>query len=186
MHKLLIVGLGNPGDEYADSRHNIGFQVIDSIASKFNVNFKSAKLGLEAEFSIKGKKVFLLKPSTFMNLSGSAIHYHLINKKINIHNLLVIADDLNLDFGTIKLKKKGSSGGHNGHKDIISNLNTSIYSRLKFGIGSNFKAGQQSDYVLGKWDKTELQTVQSLIDRTITATIQFCMEGIDNTMSKFN
>jgi len=186
MHKLLIVGLGNPGEQYIDSRHNIGFQVIDKLASKFDANFKTVKLGLLAEINLKGKKVFLLKPSTFMNLSGSAIHYHLINNKIHINDLLVIADDLNLDFGTIKLKKKGSSGGHNGHKDIINSLNTSTYSRLKFGIGSNFISGQQSSYVLGKWDKTELETIYSLIDKTIATTIQFCLEGVDNAMSNFN
>jgi len=186
MQKLLIVGLGNPGEQYVNSRHNVGFQVLDKLVDDFHTEFSEIKLGHLAEFNIKGKKVLLLKPSTFMNLSGKSIHYHLISQKVNISNLLIIADDLNLDFGMIKLKKKGSSGGHNGHKDIIDILNTSNYARLKFGIGSHFKEGKQSDYVLGQWSEKELESIDILIDRTIEATMQFCLEGIDNTMSDFN
>ena len=186
MQKLLIVGLGNPGEQYVDSRHNIGFQVLDKLANNFQAQFSELKLGNMAEFKIKGKKVLLLKPSTFMNLSGKSIHYHLVRQRVNISNLLIIADDLNLDFGTIKLKKKGSSGGHNGHKDIIDILSTSNYARLKFGIGSQFKEGKQSDYVLGKWSEKELESIHVLIDKAIEATTQFCLEGIDNTMSDFN
>ena len=186
MNKYLIVGLGNLGDEYQGTRHNIGFDILDYLAAKFETKFKLERLGLIASFSLKGRKVYLLKPSTFMNLSGKSIQYHLKINKININNLFVVADDLHLPFGVIKCKSKGSDGGHNGHKNIIEHLNLSTYSRLKFGIGNEFKKGFQSNYVLSPWSNQEHIKLRDLVIRSSNLIIDFCLLGIEDTMKNNN
>ena len=153
--KFLIIGLGNIGAEYVNTRHNIGFKIVDYVASKQGVSFETAKLGAFAEFTIKGRKLILLKPNTYMNLSGKAVHYWMQKENIAKENILVITDDLNLAFGTIRIKGKGTDGGHNGLKNIQLILNTSQYPRFRFGISDEFKKGQHVDYVLGEWNETE-------------------------------
>ncbi len=153
MKKFLIVGLGNIGEKYTDTRHNIGFKILDELASKEAVTFESGKLGSLAKFRFKGRTFILLKPSTFMNLSGKSVKYWLTKEKTPLENLLIICDDLNLSFGTIRIKAKGSDGGHNGLKDINNTLQTQQYARFRFGVGSEFSKGRQVDYVLGKWNE---------------------------------
>ena len=186
MDKFLVVGLGNSGKEYEKTRHNIGFKIVDSLINNFQSSFELAKHGYIAQFKIKGHEVIVLKPTTFMNLSGKAVRYYLLSNKIKIDHLLVISDDLNLPFGKIKIKQKGSHGGHNGHKDIIEKINTSHYSRLKFGIDNNFHAGQQSKYVLNKWSEEEENKLASFVHTSVDAIINFCTLGVDKTMSDFN
>jgi|TARA_B100002052_G_C15825263_1_gene572569 PTH1 family peptidyl-tRNA hydrolase len=186
MNKYLIVGLGNPGEEYKGTRHNIGFDIVDYFASKFEAKFKVERFGLISSFSLKGRKLYLLKPSTFMNLSGKAIQYHLRINKVNINNLFVVSDDLHLPFGTIKCKKKGSDGGHNGHKNIIECLQDSTYSRLKFGIGNDFKKGHQSNYVLSPWSNEESLTLRELVKKSSDLILDFCLLGIEETMQNNN
>jgi peptidyl-tRNA hydrolase, PTH1 family len=154
-NKFLIVGLGNIGAEYANTRHNIGFKVLDFLAKKESLSFETVKLGALAEYKFKGRTFFLLKPNTYMNLSGKAVQYWMGKENIPLENILVIADDLNLSFGTIRIKPKGSDGGHNGLKNINLILNTQNYTRFRFGISDQFKKGQQVDYVLGDWDEEE-------------------------------
>lgn len=148
-NKFLIVGLGNIGAEYVNTRHNIGFKVLDFLAKKENLSFETVKLGALAEYKFKGRTFFLLKPNTYMNLSGKAVKYWMDKENISLENILVITDDLNLSFGTIRIKPKGSDGGHNGLKNINLILNTQNYTRFRFGISDQFKKGQQVDYVLG-------------------------------------
>ena len=155
MNKFLIVGLGNIGSEYANTRHNIGFRIINHFAEQNPVNFKNAKFGDIAELKIKGRTTFLLKPNTYMNLSGKAVKYWMEKENILAENILIITDDLNLSFGTIRIKAKGSDGGHNGLKNIQQVLNTNVYPRFRFGISDEFKKGQQVDYVLGEWTTEE-------------------------------
>ena len=186
MNKYLIVGLGNPGEEYQGTRHNIGFEIVDYLSSRFEVTFKSERFGLIGSFNLKGRKVYLLKPSTFMNLSGKSIKYHLQANRININNLFVVADDLHLPFGTIKCKKKGSDGGHNGHKNIIECLQSSTYSRLKFGIGNNFKKGHQSNYVLSTWSNEQNFALSDLVLKSANLIVNFCLFGIEDTMKNNN
>ena len=155
MKKFLIVGLGNIGQEYENTRHNIGFKVLDYLAKDESITFQTQKLGEVAEYNIKGRKLFLLKPSTYMNLSGKAVKYWMEKENIEKENILVITDDLNLSFGTIRIKAKGSDGGHNGLKSIQAVLNTVEYPRFRFGISDQFKKGQQVDYVLGEWTSEE-------------------------------
>ena len=186
MNKFLVVGLGNPGEEYAGTRHNIGFAILDHLSLKFKSTFNLERYGFITNFKTKGRNIFLLKPSTFMNLSGKSVRFHLAAHKIPMSNLLIISDDLHLAFNTIKLRRKGSDGGHNGHKDIIEKLNSSNYARLKFGIGNNFHKGNQSKYVLEKWSKIELENLNSLVVKASNTIISFCTVGIDNTMKEFN
>ena len=186
MNKYLIVGLGNPGEEYQGTRHNIGFDIVDCLASRFEVTFKLERFGQIGSFNLKGRKVYLLKPSTFMNLSGKSIIYHLQLNKIHINNLFVVADDLHLPFGTIKCKKKGSDGGHNGHKNIIECLQSSIYSRLKFGIGNNFTKGHQSNYVLSTWSNEQNFALSDLVLKSANLVVNFCLFGIEDTMKNNN
>ena len=186
MNKYLIVGLGNVGINYIDTRHNIGFNILDYISINNDSAFSIEKYGECAIFKLKGKQVYLLKPSTLMNLSGKAVNYYLVNLKIPIQNLLVISDDLNLDFGELKLRKKGGSGGHNGHKHIIEVLKSSNYSRLKFGIGKNFKTGGQVQYVLSKWSEQEKLNLDSPLNLSAKIVNSFILSGIENTMSNFN
>ena len=186
MDKFLIVGLGNPGLDYQETRHNIGFKIIDYLAEKFDLTFRNQKYGLTASFQYKGRTINLMKPSTFMNLSGKAVHYHLEKNKIRINNLLIISDDLHLPFGLIKIRRKGSDGGHNGHKDIIEKLESINYSRLKFGIGSNFLVGQQANYVLGVWSEEERDLLSHLIEKSSKSVLSFCAVGVELTMKNFN
>ena len=186
MKKFLIVGIGNIGKEYDNTRHNVGFQILDYISKEYQQDFEIVKYGQISKFRIKGKSVILLKPSTYVNLSGKAVGYWLKKEKIGINNLLVISDDLNLDFGKIRIKTKGTDGGHNGLKDISSVLGTNDYSRFRFGIGGNFPKGRQSDYVLSKWNNDEKSEFISLETHFIELFKSYLFEGIDITMNKFN
>lgn len=186
MKPYLIAGLGNIGGQYAETRHNIGFKVAERIAESLAAPFAPAKLGDLAEGSYKGRKLFLLKPSTYMNLSGKAVRYWMEQKDIPVEHLLVITDDLNLPFGTLRLKTKGSDGGHNGLKDIQHQLQTTSYARLRFGIGSEYARGAQVDYVLGTWDSEELRGLPERLDRFAAAALSFVFAGPSNTMNTFN
>ena len=186
MKKFLIVGIGNIGKEYDNTRHNVGFQILDYISKEYQHDFETVKYGQISKFRIKGKSVILLKPSTYVNLSGKAVGYWLKKEKIGINNLLVISDDLNLDFGKIRIKTKGTDGGHNGLKDISNVLGTNNYSRFRFGIGGNFPKGRQSDYVLSKWNNDEKSEFISLETHFIELFKSYLLEGIDITMNKFN
>ena len=186
MKKFLIVGIGNIGKEYDNTRHNVGFQILDYISKEYQQDFEIVKYGQISKFRIKGKSVILLKPSTYVNLSGKAVNYWLKKEKIGINNLLVISDDLNLDFGKIRIKTKGTDGGHNGLKDISSVRGTNDYSRFRFGIGGNFPKGRQSDYVLSKWNNDEKSEFISLETHFIELFKSYLFEGIDITMNKFN
>ena len=186
MKKFLIVGLGNKGSDYDETRHNIGFKILDSMASQEGFTFETAKLGAIASFKYKGKSVLCLKPSTYMNLSGKAVKYWLEKEKIPLENLLVITDDINLPFGTLRLKAKGSDGGHNGLKDIQNTLQTSQYHRFRFGVSANFGQGRQVEYVLGKWDEEEQKTLSERLKRSSELIKSFVFAGAKNTMNQYN
>lgn len=186
MKKYLIVGLGNPGQKYDGTRHNIGFEVLDELAKKEDCQFETLKLGDLARFKYKGRTFILLKPNTFMNLSGKAVKYWLQLEKIPLENLLVVTDDLNLPFGTIRLKAKGSAGGHNGLTHINEVLQTQQYARLRFGIGNSYSRGRQADYVLGGWSKEEAPALPERIEMATRAIPSFALAGISNTMNTFN
>ncbi|MDV3863912.1 aminoacyl-tRNA hydrolase [Elizabethkingia anophelis] len=184
--KYLIVGLGNKGDEYKETRHNIGFKVAEKIAEALDAPFNTTNFGWMAEGKYKGRKVFVLKPDTYMNLSGNAVRYWMQKENIPLENLLVITDDLALPFGTLRMKMKGSHGGHNGLRNIEAVLNTGQYTRLRFGISADFKEGQQVDYVLGGWIEEEKEKLQERIDKFSQAALSFVFAGVQNTMSGFN
>lgn len=184
--RYLITGLGNMGAEYDGTRHNVGFAVVDTLAKRYGVSFENKTHGDVAEFKHKGRTFVLLKPSTFMNLSGKAVNYWMQQKKIQPENLLVVVDDMNLDFGAQRLKKKGSHGGHNGLKDIEKVLGTSKYPRLRIGIGSNFPKGRQVDFVLGKWNDKEAVEVPELLSFAADTVESFGTIGMAHTMNKFN
>ncbi len=186
MKKFLIVGLGNSGAEYVNTRHNIGFKVLDHLAKKESLTFQTAKLGDIAEIRIKGRTLLLLKPNTFMNLSGKAVKYWMEKENIEKENILVITDDLNLSFGTIRIKAKGSDGGHNGLKSIQSLLATTEYARFRFGISDEFKKGKQVDYVLGEWNEDEKAKLPERLDKSIEIVYSFALAGLNNTMNEFN
>ena len=186
MKKYLIVGLGNIGSEYQDTRHNIGFKILNQLAKDKKTNFETAKLGSITSFNHKGKKLILLKPSTFMNLSGKAVNYWMQKEKISSENLLIITDDLNLNFGSIRLKAKGSDGGHNGLKDIQKVLNTTKYPRFRFGIGDEFSKGHQINYVLGRWSDKENEKLKERLETAGQLILSFTTAGIANTMNQFN
>jgi len=186
MKKYLIVGLGNIGSEYQDTRHNIGFKILNQLAKDKKTNFETAKLGSIATFNHKGRKLILLKPSTFMNLSGKAVNYWMQKEHISPENLLIITDDLNLNFGNIRLKAKGSDGGHNGLKDIQKVLNTTKYPRFRFGIGDEFSKGRQINYVLGKWSNEENEKLKERLETAGQLILSFTTAGIANTMNQFN
>jgi PTH1 family peptidyl-tRNA hydrolase len=186
MKKFLIVGLGNIGAEYVNTRHNIGFKILDHFAKKESVPFQTAKLGDIAEFKIKGRTLLLLKPNTYMNLSGKAVKYWMEKENIEKENILVITDDLNLSFGTIRIKTKGSDGGHNGLKSIQSLLNTTEYPRFRFGISDQFKKGQQVNYVLGEWDEEEKSKLPERLEKSAEIIQSFALAGLNNTMNEFN
>lgn len=186
MKKYLIVGLGNIGIDYVNTRHNIGFQILDYLASKEELVFETQKLGDIAEYRFKGRKFILLKPSTYMNLSGKAILYWLTLEKIPLENLLVITDDLNLPFGSLRLKTKGSDGGHNGLKDTQLKLQTSNYNRLRFGISDEFSKGRQVDYVLGEWTDDEVSALPERMAKSVEIIKSFGTAGVNLTMNAFN
>jgi PTH1 family peptidyl-tRNA hydrolase len=186
MKKFLIVGLGNIGAEYVNTRHNIGFKVLDHFAKKEGLTFSTVKLGALAEFKIKGRTLLLLKPNTFMNLSGKAVKYWMEKENIPKENILVITDDLNLSFGTIRIKGKGTDGGHNGLKNIQLLLNSSEYPRYRFGISDEFKKGQQIDYVLGNWDDAEKAKLPERLEVASEIIQSFALAGLNTTMNTFN
>ncbi|MFT4535302.1 MAG: PTH1 family peptidyl-tRNA hydrolase [Saprospiraceae bacterium] len=184
--KYLVAGLGNIGGEYHNTRHNIGFDVVDYLADQHEGKWKTDTLGDVCEIKHKGRTIVLLKPSTFMNRSGKAVNYWMTKKKIEKENLLVIVDDLHLELGKLRLRGKGSDGGHNGLRDIQQVLGGSNYPRLKFGIGNNFHSGQQVDFVLGKWTNEEQDKLQKVIKKAADATKSFATIGIKFTMEQFN
>lgn len=186
MKKYLIVGLGNIGEKYRDTRHNIGFKILNEIAKTEEVSFETQKLGDLTKFRFKGRTLFLLKPNTFMNLSGKAVKYWMNKEKIPLENILIICDDLNIPFESLRLKPKGSDGGHNGLKDINQQLNTQQYARLRFGVGNRFAKGRQVDYVLGKWTDEELKVIPLKIEKIHNSIKSFCTTGISRTMNDFN
>ncbi len=186
MKKFLIVGLGNIGPKYENTRHNIGFKILDELAREKEVSFETQKLGDVASFKFKGRIFVLLKPSTYMNLSGKAVNYWMQKEKINLENLLIVTDDLNLSFGTLRLKTKGSDGGHNGLKDIQAQLNTTKYNRFRFGISDEFAKGQQIDYVLGEWEGDELKKMPERLKTSAELILSFGTAGVSNTMNSYN
>ena len=186
MKKFLIAGLGNIGAEYVNTRHNIGFKVLDKLAQQEGLDFATAKLGSVAEYKLKGRTLILLKPNTYMNLSGKAVKYWLDQEKIPIENLLVVTDDLNIAFGTIRIKAKGSDGGHNGLKSLQQVLNTTEYARFRFGISDDFKKGRQVDYVLGEWSEEEKIKLPERLETSAEAIRSFALSGLANTMNTFN
>ena len=186
MKKFLIAGLGNIGPKYYNTRHNVGFRILDYLAEKEEVSFSSEKLGDVATFKFKGRTFILLKPSTFMNLSGKAVNYWLTKEKVPLENLLVVTDDLNLKFGSIRVKTKGSSGGHNGLKDIEAHLGTTNYNRFRFGISDEFSKGNQVNYVLGEWDEEENEKLPERFEVSADLIKSFGTAGINNTMNLYN
>ena len=185
MDKYLIVGLGNVDDEYELTRHNTGFMVLDAFAKASNIHFEDRRYGFVAETTVKGRKVFLLKPSTFMNLSGNAVRYWLNKENIDQKRLLVISDDVALPLGAFRLKANGSNGGHNG-LGHIQQLIGQDYARLRMGIGSDFPHGMQVDWVLGKYDEEDLKVLQPSIDLGVEIIKSFVLAGIDITMNQYN
>jgi PTH1 family peptidyl-tRNA hydrolase len=186
MKKFLIVGLGNIGEKYTKTRHNIGFKIVDEVAEEHKTTFETEKLGDVASFRFKGRTFILLKPSTYMNLSGKAVKYWMDKEKIAVDNLLVITDDLNIDFGTIRIKGKGSDGGHNGLKDIQEKLGTNKYPRFRFGVGGNYSKGRQVDFVLGEWNKEETSLLIERLPTSAKIITSFGTDGLANTMNTFN
>ena len=184
--KYLIVGLGNPGSEYNNTRHNIGFNIIDAIVKDQDGEFESSKYGYISRIRYKGRTLIFLKPTTFMNLSGKAVNYWLNLEKLSFDQLLVVTDDLSLPFGHLRLKAKGSSGGHNGLKDISSFLGDNNYPRLRFGIGNDFLKGQQTNYVLGNWNEDQINEMKDWIQEATKIVYSFCTMGIDQTMNNLN
>ncbi len=184
--KYLIVGLGNIGKEYEHTRHNIGFEVVDYIANKFDKQFELSRLAYTTNVRYAGKSILLIKPTTYVNLSGKAVKYWLSVEKIPLSNLLIIVDDIAFPFGTIRLKPKGSNGGHNGLADIEKSLGTSQYARIRFGIGNNFPFGKQVEYVLGKWTNEEEMELPTLIEYAGNMALDFVKIGLQNTMNKYN
>ena len=185
-NKFLIVGLGNIGAEYVNTRHNIGFKVLDYLAKKEKLDFQTVKLGSLAEYKFKGRSFFLLKPNTYMNLSGKAVQYWMEKENIPLENIFVITDDLNLPFGTIRIKPKGSDGGHNGLKNINLVLNTNQYTRFRFGISDEFKKGKQVDYVLGEWNSAENEALTERLELASEVIKSFGTAGLENTMTTYN
>ena len=186
MKKFLIVGLGNIGDTYENTRHNIGFQVLDALAKEQEVSFETEKLGDITRFRYKGRVFILLKPSTYMNVSGKSVKYWMNQEKISLENLCIVTDDVHIDFGSIRIKIKGSAGGHNGLKDIQEKLNTQQYNRFRFGVGGNYARGRQADFVLGYWTKEEESQLIERIPIAIKAILSFGTAGINNTMNSYN
>ena len=184
--KYLIVGLGNIGPEYHETRHNIGFMVVDNLAKAAGATFKDGRYGFTTTLSIKGRQLLLLKPSTYMNLSGNAVRYWMQKENIGIENLLIVVDDLALPVGALRLKGKGSDAGHNGLKHIAATLGTQNYARLRFGIGNDFPKGAQVDYVLGHFSDEDWKILPERLDMAGEIVKSFCLAGIDITMNQLN
>jgi PTH1 family peptidyl-tRNA hydrolase len=184
--KYLIAGLGNIGSEYENTRHNIGFKILDELANSSGIFFEQDRYAYKAEYKFKGRTFVLIKPTTLMNLSGKAVNYWLQKEKIPIERSLVITDDINLPFGKIRIRAKGSDGGHNGLKDIQKILNSSKYPRLRFGVGDEFSKGSQINYVLGKWSAEEEKDLTERIDLCVSAIKSFGTIGLARTMNEYN
>ena len=186
MKKYLIVGLGNIGEKYQNTRHNVGFKILDFLAKKESLIFETEKLGDVTSYKFKGRQFILLKPSTYMNLSGKSVLYWMNKENIPMENLLIITDDINLPFGSIRLKTKGSDGGHNGLKDIQDKLQTINYNRFRFGISNEFGKGRQVDYVLGEWNEEETKLLPERLEKSVELIKSFGTAGISITMNEFN
>ena len=186
MKKYLVVGIGNIGNDYAHTRHNIGFDTLDALAKASNVLFVEQRYGAIATVMLKGRQIILLKPNTFVNLSGNAVRYWMQKEKLNESQILVVADDLALPLGKLRLKGKGSAAGHNGLKNIIELIGTQDFARLRFGIGHAFSTGEQIDYVIGRFSEEEKQTVNPKIEMAVQMIESFCLAGLDITMNQFN
>ncbi len=184
--KYLIVGLGNIGTEYHNTRHNIGFTILDAFAEASNVFFTNNRYGSTVEVKVKNKNLLLLKPSTYMNLSGKAVRYWMQKENIKLENILIVVDDLALPFGTLRLKTKGSDAGHNGLKNIQELLGTTKYNRLRFGIGNNFPRGSQVEFVLSQWTDEEQNQLKERCKKSIEIICSFCLAGAQITMNQFN
>jgi len=184
--KFLVVGLGNIGPEYKNTRHNIGFKILDAFSEASNFSFDPDRLAYKGVARFKGRTLICIKPTTFMNLSGKAVNYWMQIEKIPLENVLVVTDDIAIPFGTLRLKTKGSDGGHNGLKDIQNTLGTNVYSRLRFGIGDEFKRGRQVDFVLSDWSEGELISLPERIEKSIEMIRSFVTIGAERTMSAFN
>jgi len=184
--KYLITGLGNIGPEYHETRHNIGFMAVDALAQAQGIDFVDGRYGFTSRFSLKGRQMILLKPTTYMNLSGNAVRYWMQKENIPLENLLVIVDDIALAFGTLRLKGKGSDAGHNGLKHIAATLGTQEYARLRFGIGNDFPRGGQIDYVLGHFTEDECKQIPERLEKVGEIIKSFCLAGLDITMNQFN
>lgn len=186
MKKFLIVGLGNIGTEYEETRHNIGFKIVDTLNTDLAGSYEEVKHGSLSKVRYKGRELYLLKPNTYMNLSGKAVSYWMQQEKIGLDGLLIVTDDLNLPFGTLRIKAKGSDGGHNGLKDIQTRLGTTNYPRFRFGIGADFSKGQQVDYVLGSWDSAEEEQLGERLAKASEAIKTFSFNGLEATMNTYN
>lgn len=184
--KYLIAGLGNIGPEYAFTRHNAGFMVLDRLAAEHNFSFSFEKLAFVADWKFKGRQIHFIKPTTFMNLSGKSIKYYMDLYKVPLENVLVVVDELQLDYGVLRIKPKGSHGGHNGLKHIEEILGTTEYPRLRFGIGNNFPRGRQVDYVLKAFSSEEMSGLPLILDRAGDMVVSFCTLGIQSTMNNYN
>ncbi len=184
--KYLIVGLGNIGEEYRNTRHNIGFMVLDALAKASNIVFKDGRYGATASLSVKGRQLLLLKPSTYMNLSGNAVRYWMQQEKIPLENVLIVVDDLALPFGSLRLKGKGSDAGHNGLKHIAATIGTQNYARLRFGIGNDFPKGGQVDFVLGHFNEADMRLMPERLEMAAEIIKSFCLAGLNITMNQFN
>ncbi len=185
-NKFLIAGLGNVGDKYLNTRHNAGFLCVDALAKEYETEFVDGRYGFTCQFRIKNKTIILLKPTTFMNLSGKAVMHYMEKEKIAPEKLLIIADDVALPFGQVRIRKKGGAGGHNGLQNIIDLLGNSEYARIRIGIGDHFVKGYQSNYVLGQWDETELKYLPEIVKHVSDSCKTYVMSGIDIAMNKFN
>ena len=184
--KYLIAGLGNIGPEYELTRHNIGFLVLDRLADKHSLKFDSGRYAFSAELKHKGRSIHFIKPTTYMNLSGKAVNYWMKDLKVPIENVLIITDDIALPFGKLRMRGKGSSGGHNGLGNIQEILGTDVYARLRFGVGGDFGKGKQVDYVLGNFSKEEFNTLPEIMDKAIDGIFSFATAGLERTMNFVN
>jgi PTH1 family peptidyl-tRNA hydrolase len=184
--KYLIVGLGNIGDEYAHTRHNIGFDIADELAKNHNASFETQRHADYTHISIKGRQLHIIKPNTYMNLSGKAVRYWMNELDIKVDSIFVLVDDLAIDFGKLRIRGNGSDAGHNGLKNINELLQTQNYPRLRFGIGNNYPKGRQVDYVLGKFNSEEQKFLPELIDKSVKSIESFALRGLANTMNEFN
>ena len=184
--KYLIACLGNIGVEYEETRHNIGFKIADRLAKDLEGTFSTNRLAMTTELRFKGKTLLVIKPTTYMNLSGKAVKYWLTQEKIPMENLLIVNDDIALPLGTLRLKKQGSDGGHNGLTDIIEKLGTNVFCRLRFGLGDDFPRGRQIDFVLGKWKPSEEPIVNEKVDMAVEIIKSFVTQGPDRTMNQYN